>query len=203
LLVTSSRAGEGKTTTALNLAATMALAGLRVVLVDANLRRPRLHALLACANRSGLTTWLRDEQTDLVAALLPVGHANLRLLPAGPATVNPCQLLLTPRMATLADALAGHADVVLIDGPALLTSAEGPLLARCAEATLLVVRHGATPTETVAEALAELDGGLTLVGALLNQTPRSGGRGRNQRAPALDESAHTPAAARTAQEPTP
>lgn len=180
LLIAGSGNGAGASTIALNLAATAALAGLRVVLVDANLRQPSLHALLDCANPHGLSTWLREPQRDLADYLRPTELANLRLLSAGAATANPAQLLLSAHATGLATTLGAHADLIILDGPAL-TAAEAPLLAQLCAATLLVVRHGASSAAAVGEPLRLLTTPVTFVGAVLNRTPQPRGRARGRR----------------------
>lgn len=180
LLVAGCSVGAGASTTALNLAATAALAGLRVVLVDAKLGQPSLHHLLGCANQHGLSTWLREPQRDLACYLLATELDNLRLLSAGAAAANPAQLLLGAHSTGLAAALGAHADLVILDGPAL-AAAEAPLLAQLCAATLLVVRHGASAAPLAHPPLWLLAAPVNLVGAVLNGTPQPRWRARRRR----------------------
>jgi Mrp family chromosome partitioning ATPase len=140
--------------------------------VDADLRRPTLHTCFQLNGERGLTAWLRGEQAVEDAGLLPTAVERLRLLPAGPAAASSARLLLSSRMAALLAALAADADVVVLDGPALLETAGTSLLAGQVDGTLLVVRSGATPAADITQAAALLaQDGAHLLGAVLNRAP--------------------------------
>lgn len=170
IVLTSCRAGEGKTLTAANLAVAIALTGKRVALIDADLRQPGQHALFGCSNERGLTTLLsqpeapfdlRDLQTTVVD--------RLWLLPSGPLSQSPVALLSSRRMADLMAWLSLSFDAVLIDTPPLFAVADAPLLARHSDATLLVVRAGQTQTSMLKRAKERCDqAGMRLYGAVFN-----------------------------------
>jgi capsular exopolysaccharide synthesis family protein len=180
LLVTSSSAAEGKSITAANLAIAMAESGKRVILVDTNLRRPTLHQIFEQPRDRGLTTLLKAPPESRVDDfLVPTGVANLRLLPSGSPAENPVEPLVSSRMSDLIDELTACADVVIFDSPALLAAVDPTLLARYCEATLLVVRAGATAPDSLTRARQQLAyTGTRLLGAVLYGMPTpNGGHG--------------------------
>ena len=147
LLVTSSVQGKGKSVTACNLAVSLTLAGKRVVLVDADLRRPRVHSYMGVSSVPGLTTVLargasraggarsgRSRRTPR-ARRRPV----LKVLPAGPLPPNPGELVASQRFVELIGVLARESDVVVIDSPALLAVGDCSSIAATADALVFVV----------------------------------------------------------------
>ena len=143
LLVTSAKAGEGKSTTALNLAATCARAGERTLLMDVDLRRPSLAEVFQDDDPSplGLVDVLRGElpwQRTLVRTDIP----NLDFLPTGDTRDVPIEILGTLELRQLLIALASHYDRVILDGPAVLGLADCRMLGRVVDAAILVVRSG-------------------------------------------------------------
>jgi len=155
LLVTSAIPGEGKSTILASLAVVMAQAGQRVILLDGDLRRPRLHRLFDVPLQGGLAMSLLAGSLDgNVQAVSAV--AGLAVLPAGPPPPNPAELLGSRRMRELLDHLAGQADVVLIDSPPLLAVTDAALLAQLVDGVLLVVESGKTRREMALDAIARL-----------------------------------------------
>ncbi len=142
VLVTSAKAGDGKSTTALNLAAACARAGERTILVDCDLRRPTLGALLEDDAGFGLADVLRGE-LPLDRAIVEVPElGNLDLLPAGHLGGVPIEILGSRELRDLLALLARDYHRVILDAPAILGLADGRMLGRLADATLLVVRSG-------------------------------------------------------------
>lgn len=138
LLLTSSREGEGKSTTALGLARDLAQTGQRVLLIDGDLRKPSLHQLLELANQAGLSSVLaRRAAVDEV--ILPTATEGLMFMPAGPLPPNPAHLLAGKVLAELLSQLAERYDVVVVDGPPMLGLADGPRLASAVEGVLFVI----------------------------------------------------------------
>src|SRR5690606_12110832 len=129
VLVTSSSPGEGKSTTTANLAVVLAQAGKRVILVDADLRRPIQHKIFDMSNNHGLTTALLDSQSPATHHLQPTAVANLQLMSSGPLPPNPADLLDSQRMLQLLEELQQLADVVLLDTPPVLMVADATILA--------------------------------------------------------------------------
>ena len=142
LLVTSSITGEGKTVTAANLAVAFAQAGRRVVLVDADLRKPGVHLLFDLPNAHGLTTLLRSDDVSLDAIAQPTEQANLRVLTTGPLPPNPGELLSSQRMREILDRLVAGGDLILFDGPPLQAVTDSAILSSLTDGTLLVVDAG-------------------------------------------------------------
>jgi polysaccharide biosynthesis transport protein len=142
LLVTSTHPGEGKSTTAANLAVVLAQAGQHVLLVDANLRQPGLHTYFGQANARGLANVLTNPAGDLQAELAPTGIAHLSLLPSGRLPSNPVELVASPQFKQLLERLKAEYDFVVLDSPALLPVIDAVTLAQHCDATLLVVGAG-------------------------------------------------------------
>ncbi|MGI3785305.1 MAG: polysaccharide biosynthesis tyrosine autokinase, partial [Janthinobacterium lividum] len=138
VVVTSSIPGEGKSTAALNLAASLSDAGLSVVLVDADLRRPSIARYVGIEGAVGLTTVLIGE-ANLDDVLQPWGDSSLRVLPAGQVPPNPSELLGSGAMADVLEQLTARFDMVLLDSPPLLPVTDGAILGRLAGTTLVVV----------------------------------------------------------------
>jgi polysaccharide biosynthesis transport protein len=137
LLVTSSHSGEGKSTVAANLALALADAGLRVALVDADLRRPSVADTFGLEGAAGLTTVLIG-QAELDDVLQEWGSAGLHVLTTGPLPPNPSELLASPAMADVLARLERTHDVVLVDGAPLLPVTDSAVLARVVSGTMVV-----------------------------------------------------------------
>lgn len=162
LAITSAGRGEGRTTTAANLALTAAQEGRAAVLVEADLRRPVLAARLGLAPRAGLAEVL-EGAAELAQAIVRVGP--LAVLCAGDAR-DPGQALRSPRALAVMDQLRAAYEHVILDAPPALAFADGDRLASAADAALLVVRSGATPRQVVRLALDAL--GERAAGVVLN-----------------------------------
>jgi non-specific protein-tyrosine kinase len=178
LVVTSAVATEGKTTTAANLAVVLAQSGKRVVLVDADLRRPSAHKLFGLSNGAGLTTALVEEPKALNGFLRDTEVANLRLLTAGPVPPNPQELLGSQRMEEMLHKLEGDVDIVVIDTPPTLVVADANILAARADGVLMVVNTGSTRRAAVRQAVEGIQQvGANLIGVVLNMVDTRGVRG--------------------------
>ena len=173
ILVTSPAAAEGKTSTLSNLGAMFAQAGQRVVLVSCDLRKPRLGAFFGIDERLGLTTAILGEQ-PVEELLQPVpGDDNLWLLGSGQMPPNPAELLNGRRIQDVFSTLRGMFDLVLIDSPPVLPVTDAVVLAKDADATLLIVAAGQTSRgdlQRAAEKLAQVNA--RVVGLVLNETSR-------------------------------
>ncbi|ETK33489.1 polysaccharide biosynthesis tyrosine autokinase [Microbispora sp. ATCC PTA-5024] len=171
LLVTSCLPGEGKTSVAANLAITLAQAGWRVLLVDADLRRPSVHAYLGIEGSTGLTDVLIGAAA-LEEATQQWGRPGLSVLPSGRLPSNPSELLGSRTMRTLMERLTAVHDIVIIDTPPLLPVTDATALAATCDGVLFVARYGRTRRENVARAaqlLASVNA--RLVGTVLNCVP--------------------------------
>jgi polysaccharide biosynthesis transport protein len=174
LLVTSSEPGEGKTVTAANLAVSLAQLNERVLLIDADLRAPRLHELFGQERQPGLTEVLagNDELSGLTTsgALRKTRVPRLWLMPSGSASRNPADLLGSARFNRLIDVLRSRFHWVVLDSPPVLAVTDACLIAHVASGVLFVVGCGQTSREVACAAVERLDAaGGKLVGALLNR----------------------------------
>jgi polysaccharide biosynthesis transport protein len=175
--ITSPCAGDGKTTLAANLGFSLAQSGKKVLLIDADLRHPRLHTLFGLADRIGLSSFLTD-QADLSDAILRTDVPGLALLPSGPRQHNPAELLTSPRLKELLDTLRGDFDYILIDTPPLLTVSDPCVVVQRADAVLLVIRNSRNCRPRAQQARAVLDTmGAKILGIVLNRVGRRFGPG--------------------------
>ncbi|HYI61132.1 MAG TPA: polysaccharide biosynthesis tyrosine autokinase [Acidimicrobiales bacterium] len=167
--LTSASASEGKTTTLANLGVTFARAGHRVVLIDCDLRRPRLHQFFGLDNHIGLTSMILGEH-GADTAVQPVPDVpRLAVLASGPPPPNPSELLSSRTAQTLLDSIADYADYVLLDCPPLLPVADAVVLASQVDATVLVTTVGSTTKRGLRRSLELLDQvDAPLVGIVLN-----------------------------------
>jgi len=174
LVVASVAPGEGKSIALANLAVTMAQGGQRVILVDADLRRPSLHELFGASNERGLTTLL-DEQDPLTAPpLVPVADVeHLQLLTSGPPPLDPAAQLGSPRMDKIIAALKQRADVALFAAPPILAATDATVLGMKVDGVLLVAQAGHTSREHLQQAKERLEKArVRVVGVTLtNATP--------------------------------
>lgn len=168
LLVTSSRPSEGKSTTALALARSFTHLGLKVLLVDSDLRNPSLHRLLSLNNSVGLSNFLTGE--DLEVVMQTVGEPALAVIPCGPLPPNPAELLAGSRFPQLLEEAKSRFDLLVIDGPPVIGLADAPILASRAAATVLVVEAGGARRSVVRIATRRLlQARAKLLGALLTK----------------------------------
>lgn len=151
LAVTSAEAGEGKTTLASNLAASFAQERMMVLLVDTNLREPRIHKVLGVQNEIGLTNLLTNKTLNFDDALRESQLHNLHFMTAGRKPLNPAELLNSSRMKALMERMKNRYDLVVFDTPAILSATDAQLMAAKVDATLLVY----SPEEMSARALKE------------------------------------------------
>lgn len=167
--------GEGATTTAANLAVLIARAGRRVVLVDADLRRPRLHELFGVADRIGLTSLLIGDAT-IVDAIQPVpGLESLSVLPFGPRPHSPSELLTSPRFGEVIDIVRETGVTVIIDSPPVLEASDGAVVAAASNAAVLVTSARTGKGSRLRRALTLLDrAGTPYVGVVLNRAGKEG-----------------------------
>lgn len=175
LLVTSAGPGEGKTTTAANLAVAVAQSGSRVFLIGADLRRPTVHQFFGIPNDIGVTNVL----TGVVPwqeALRPTDVDGLYILPSGPVPPNPAELLASERMRSLLDELAEHTDLLILDAPPVIAVTDAGVLSRLVDGTLLVVSVGLTPREIAKAAKEQLERvGARILGIVVNRLNEQSG----------------------------
>jgi non-specific protein-tyrosine kinase len=174
VVFTSSLPGEGKSTTTCNLAITLTQAGLRVCLVEGDLRRPRVADYMGVEGAVGLTSVLLG-RTSLDDALQPWGDGALLVLASGPLPPNPSELLGSQGMQDLLRELERRVDIVLIDAPPLLPVTDAAVLGTLTSGVVMLVRSNHTKKEQVEDAVATVHavGGIVL-GAVLNMVPMRG-----------------------------
>jgi protein-tyrosine kinase len=169
ILVTSAGPGDGKSTTASNLAVVLAQAGNQVILVDCDLRKPMQHKIFGVENGRGLANCLlQNLPVEEIAHkdLVP----NLTVLTSGPIPPNPAEILASEKVRTLWGSLLEHYDYVVVDSPPVLAVTDTPLLASQIQGVLLVVEAASTRTDIAKDAKEQLvRANARLLGVVLNK----------------------------------
>ena len=175
ILVTGAQPGGGKTTVATNLAAIMAQGGHRVLLVDSDLRRPRVHQSFDLSNRAGISDIFRNH-AQLAGLVRPApGIENLFVLTSGSLPPNPAELLASSRMRQILDQAEAFADTVILDSPPFVVS-DASLLASKVDGVVLVLQPGETTVDAAQAMFEQLQrAGARIVGVVLNRIPRKPG----------------------------
>jgi len=177
LLITSTQPLEGKTTTASNLALSMVQSGLRVAIIDADLRKPRLHKVfLSNGNAFGLSTYLVGKM-ELPGVISQTGVNNLDIIPSGPIPPNPAELLGSKKMKELIERLLEEYDHVILDGPPIVGFADSRLLSSHVDGVLIVTSVGITQRQILRSGIEEiLKVRGRIIGTILNRL--ESGRGK-------------------------
>jgi capsular exopolysaccharide synthesis family protein len=168
-VVTSALPQEGKTVTAINLAVAFTQLGKKVLVLDCDLRRPRLHKIFRIKNTAGLTSFLvgRSRIEDIIQRY--PGEPNLHVIPSGPIPPNPVELLISKAMTDMMAGLRQHYDFIFIDAPPLMGIQDAILLGEHADGLLLVAWGGKTARKTIEKAKAEIEKfNIKLFGLILN-----------------------------------
>jgi capsular exopolysaccharide synthesis family protein len=172
--ITSPSPGDGKTTLAANLAVSMAQSGKRVLLVDADFRKPWVHKKFGLSNQLGLSIALAGE-IEVSQAIQESGIDGLWVIPCGPLPPNPAELLTSPRFKEVLDQLREQYDFVLVDTPPLLAVTDPAVVAPRVDGVLLTIRvskNGRTQAERAKEILTTLDA--KILGVVVNGLERKG-----------------------------
>jgi receptor protein-tyrosine kinase len=181
VVLTSPCMGDGKTTVACNLSIAVAEIGRKVLLIDGDLRRPRLHKVFGVTNTWGLSDEL---WADFPLESVPISDlvrqtevSGLSLLPGGSCGVTPTNLFYSPRMPKLLARLRREFDMIMVDAPPMIHLADARVLGRLADGVILVVRAGQTTTESARFAIQRFaEDGTCVLGTVLNSwDPRSSG----------------------------
>lgn len=157
LVITSPGPDEGKSTTLANLAVTLAQAGKKTIVVDADLRRPSQHGLFSLAQDPGLTSMFMDPALRADPPLQATEVEGLWLLASGPKPPNPVELLGSDRMGKMIETLTARADIVLFDAPPVVVVTDAAVLAARVDGVLLVIQAGKTKRDQAAQAKTLLD----------------------------------------------
>ncbi len=157
LLITSGKPGEGKTTTVVNTAVSLADTGAKVLVIDADLRRPMIHNVLQLPNPAGLSTVLsRDmSEEDILALISEAEGTTLSVMSSGPVPPNPAELLGSPQMRQLLQTLSPHFDHIVVDSPPVTSVTDAVLLASLVDGVVIVV-HGGKSTRELARRTRQL-----------------------------------------------
>ena len=172
LLVTSSVPSEGKTTTVVNMATVLSQTDSKVLVIDADMRRPRLHHVFGMENRAGLSSLLSSEITadELLSVVNRYGESNIYLLSSGPIPPNPAELLGSEQMRNLLARASAEFKYVIIDSPPIASFTDGVLISSIVDGVLLVVQGGKTSRQVVKrtrQMLQEI--GAKVIGVVLNK----------------------------------
>ena len=171
LLITSSLPSEGKTTTATNTAISLAQTGAKVLIIDADMRRPRLHSVFKISNAEGLSTVLASDlsEEEILDVVQYEESANLYLMPSGPVPPNPAELIGSEQMANLLKTLQNTFTHVVVDSPPIASFTDGVLIASMVDGVILVVNSGKSSRQVVRRSRQLLqDIGAKIFGVVLN-----------------------------------
>lgn len=171
LLITSSLPAEGKTTTAINTAISLAQTGAKVLIIDADMRRPRLHSVFNISNGEGLSTLLSNElsEEEILEVVQYDAEGKVNLLPSGPVPPNPAELIGSEQMANLMKIMQNNFTHVVVDSPPIASFTDGVLIASMVDGVILVVHSGKSSRQVVKRSRQLLlDVGAKVLGVVLN-----------------------------------
>lgn len=175
IMMTSAGPGEGKSTTIANLAITYAQGDKRVLLIDADLRKPTIHHTFSKSNRQGMTTILAGHsrwEEVISATHIP----NLDVLTAGPIPPNPSEILASRRMSELLEQLKEKYDIVLIDSPPALAVTDAQIIATKCDGVILVIDSGKVKKDAAVKVRTNLEHvKARILGVVLNNVDRTNG----------------------------
>ncbi len=168
ILITSSAASEGKSTTASNLAITFAQTGARVLLIEADLRRPKLHRYMELPNEVGMAEYLAGFKT-LKEIVQHADAHNLDCITGGHIPPNPSELLMSPAMETLLNELSEKYDYIFVDSPPINVVTDPASIGRLMTGAVMVVKQNYTTSDSLRQAVATLEfGNIKILGYILN-----------------------------------
>jgi len=173
VLLTSSVAQEGRSLLILNLAMSLSQRGQqKVLVVDADLRKPGMCATLGVRERAGLREWYQSDR-PIADFIFRIDGLSVWVLPAGSSSVDPLELLKSPRTTSLFSSVSAAFDWVLMDSPPLIPLADAEVLSRIADGSIVVVRRDKSPKTVLKQALQRVDNS-KMIGFLLNGFPSIG-----------------------------
>lgn len=168
IMLTSSAPGEGKSTSAANIAIVFAQEGLNVLLVDSDMRKPTMHHTFHLKNGSGLSSVL-TRQAEVADVIFETEVEHLSVMPCGPLPPNPAELIGSKAMKHLIEQLEQEYDLLVFDAPPLLSVADAQILSNECDGTILVINTGATEKEIAVKAKEALESAdANILGVLMN-----------------------------------
>jgi len=168
LLITSAGPSEGKTSCAANLAVTMAQAGSRTIVIDCDMRRPRLHTVFSAERETGISTLLVGA-SEMGDSIIRTRVENLDIMPSGPIPPNPSEILGSNKMQAIIDDLRKTYKRIIIDTPPITAVTDAAVLSRIVDGVIMVIRAADTPRQIVENGVAKLKGvNAHILGAVLN-----------------------------------
>lgn len=174
IVLTSSTASEGKSTVAANLAVSFARQGKKVLLVDADLRRPTLEKTFGLANPLGVTNYLTEDTISINDVIYKTTVDNLYIIPSGPTPPNPSELIGSRKMEKMIGILESTFDLIIYDAPPVLSVTDAQLLANKVDGVVVVVRVNKTEKENVRRAIGLIKHvGGRVIGTILNDVEES------------------------------
>lgn len=171
IVVTSSVPGEGKSTTSLNLAVAFAQLGKKVLLIDADMRKPSIHKRLELSNLTGLSTILASiADYESAIQILTSNSYEFSVITAGEIPPNPAEMLNSPKMAQLLETLKTYYDIIIIDSPPVLAVTDSQVMARLSDGLILVSDIDTTKKRAILEAKTLLDKAqANIIGVVINK----------------------------------
>ena len=168
ILVTSARPAEGKTLCAVNIAVAMAQSGSKTLVIDCDMRRPRVHKIFETGENKGLSAVLVGT-CELDEAILPTGIENVSVIPSGAIPPNPSELLGSKRMDTIIQELRKSYDRIIIDSPPITAVTDSVVVSSLVDGVIIVIRTAETPKQVVYNAMMSLKAAnARILGAVLN-----------------------------------
>ncbi len=169
VMVTSSQPGEGKTTTISNLAVTYAQEGKKVLLIDADMRKPSLHRVFSQINHQGLSSLLTGH-SSIQESVQETSIDNLWLLPSGPVPANPSELIDSSGMRELLHQIKDQYDVILVDTPSVLSVSDSVIVSALCDGVIMVAATGKVKKDHLKKAKEQLDHvNARMLGIVLNR----------------------------------
>jgi len=147
---------DGKSTTCVNLGVSLAQIGVKVLIIDCDMRKPRVHRFFKITNTPGLSNFLAGFN-NLAEVLKKTEHENVSIIPSGIIPPNPAELLSGPAMTNLLSELETHFDYILIDAPPVNIVSDALLLSKICDGVILIVRQGVTPHPALAKSIKSLE----------------------------------------------
>lgn len=174
IAVTSSLEGEGKSTTAANLAVALASSGKAVALVDADLRKPTLHRIFGIQNGRGVSTFVANHAETVESIAERVALPGLTFISCGPIPPNPSEMLASPRFRQLIERLTSEYDMVIVDTPPVLKASDALMVGSVTDGVLLIAQHGRTRIDSVTSSSAQIHhSGTRLIGVVVNRVDKT------------------------------